>query len=216
MIHSVWRCTAQVGIPAFAAVILAAPSPGVALRRRNGIDRLRRRPVRPRDFDSDDEPGSRSPERPRSGRVGRSAYGASAAGVAIALGGVIRDVVAALSTQDEAGARLAYNSVYGLEIVPAVGDGRDDYSPLRRSADLFPHEHLPSCRTEAGDTDNLPDVRQPGNGTAAAEELQEFRQLTVHPGHYPNGARRDNRRDARPHHECNVLRKDAASAGAAC
>jgi BCD family chlorophyll transporter-like MFS transporter len=42
---------------------------------------------------------------------------ASAAGLAIALGGVIRDVVAGLPIQQAFGAATSYNVVYGLEIV---------------------------------------------------------------------------------------------------
>ena len=42
---------------------------------------------------------------------------ASAAGLAIALGGIIRDVVAGFVAQDGFGAALAYDAVYGLEIV---------------------------------------------------------------------------------------------------
>ncbi|MFO1115186.1 MAG: PucC family protein [Beijerinckiaceae bacterium] len=107
---------AQVGIPAFAAVILAAPlgsawlfGVGTALIGFGaGL------------FGHGTLTATMNlAPRSQSG-LALGAWGAvqaSAAGVAIALGGVIRDVVAALSTQDEAGARLAYNSVYGLEIV---------------------------------------------------------------------------------------------------
>jgi BCD family chlorophyll transporter-like MFS transporter len=42
---------------------------------------------------------------------------ASAAGLAIALGGVIRDVVAGLPMQQAFGPATSYNVVYGLEIV---------------------------------------------------------------------------------------------------
>ncbi len=42
---------------------------------------------------------------------------ASAAGLAIALGGILRDLVAALSTRTPAGAAVGYDFVYGLELV---------------------------------------------------------------------------------------------------
>lgn len=42
---------------------------------------------------------------------------ASAAGAAIALGGIIRDVVAGLATPDHMGATLAYDCVYAIELV---------------------------------------------------------------------------------------------------
>ena len=42
---------------------------------------------------------------------------ASAAGVAIALGGIIRDVVAATAPQNSLGASAGYVSVYTLEII---------------------------------------------------------------------------------------------------
>ena len=42
---------------------------------------------------------------------------ASAAGLAIALGGIIRDVVASIVTQNGFGAAMAYDTVYCLELV---------------------------------------------------------------------------------------------------
>jgi BCD family chlorophyll transporter-like MFS transporter len=42
---------------------------------------------------------------------------ASAAGLAIALGGVIRDVVAGLAAPGTAGAAIAYDTVYCIELV---------------------------------------------------------------------------------------------------
>ena len=41
---------------------------------------------------------------------------ASAAGVAIALGGILRDLVAGIATPDDPGSALAYQFVYGLEV----------------------------------------------------------------------------------------------------
>jgi BCD family chlorophyll transporter-like MFS transporter len=45
---------------------------------------------------------------------------ASAAGLAIALGGIIRDVVAGIAAPGAQGAVMAYHCVYGLEIVLLV------------------------------------------------------------------------------------------------
>ena len=71
---------------------------------------------------------------------------ASAAGLAIALGGIIRDVVAGFITSDGIGAAVAYDVVYGIEIIlllatlatmlPLVGLRRRVVpEPVRRSFD---------------------------------------------------------------------------------
>ena len=61
---------------------------------------------------------------------------ASAAGVAIALGGIIRDVVASVVSNDRMGAALAYDCVYILEIVLLVA-ALATMAPLVRRAPAY-------------------------------------------------------------------------------
>ena len=73
---------------------------------------------------------------------------ASAAGLAIALGGIIRDVVAGLSATDGMGAAVAYDAVYGIEMIlllatlatmlPLVSPRRRVVPAVRRSFDAHP------------------------------------------------------------------------------
>jgi BCD family chlorophyll transporter-like MFS transporter len=109
-------CGALVGIPAFAAVILAAPlaSPpvfalgtlligfGAGLFGHGTLTATM-------NHASADQTG-----------LALGAWGAvqaSAAGLGVAVGGVLRDLVAAAATQDDRGAASAYQFVYGVEIV---------------------------------------------------------------------------------------------------
>ena len=87
----------------------------VAVRFGNAADRLRGRAIRARDVDGDHESRAQGAVRPRSGRMG--AVQASAAGIAIALGGVIRDSVAGYASATAFGAASAYDIVYAIEIV---------------------------------------------------------------------------------------------------
>jgi len=109
----------QVGIPGFAAVILAAPvasplaSPALfaigtfMIGAGAGL------------FGHGTLTATMNLAPPGQRGLALGAWGAvqaTAAGLGIALGGVIRDIVAAIGPQTQAGAAFAYNFVYGLEI----------------------------------------------------------------------------------------------------
>ena len=139
---------AQIGIPAFAFVILAAPF-GSALLFGLGTlligfgaglfghgtltATMNLAPV--------DQSG-----------LALGAWGAvqaSAAGVAIALGGIIRDVVAALGPQTHAGAQTAYNSVYGLEIALLLATLAIMLPLTRRQTPFVTPARCPAAELEA-------------------------------------------------------------------
>lgn len=124
---------AQIGIPAFAAVILAAPFDSwllfgfgtLMIGFGAGL------------FGHGTLTSTMNLAPPHQTGLALGAWGAaqaSAAGVAIALGGVIRDVAAALGPKTEFGARLAYNCVYGLEILLLVVTLATMYPLLRRGS----------------------------------------------------------------------------------
>jgi BCD family chlorophyll transporter-like MFS transporter len=109
-------CGALVGLPAFAAVILAAPLDSTLLFGLGtmfigfgaGL------------FGHGTLTATMNLAPPNQTGLALGAWGAvqaSAAGLAIALGGVIRDVVAGLPMQQAFGPATSYNVVYGLEIV---------------------------------------------------------------------------------------------------
>ena len=68
---------------------------------------------------------------------------ASAAGLAIALGGIIRDVVAGIITQDGLGAAMAYDVVYGIEIILLLATLVTMVPLIRRRSDVLGTKALP-------------------------------------------------------------------------
>ena len=124
---------AYVGIPAFAAVILAAPFNSWVLF---GLGTLLIG-FGAGLFGHGTLTATMNLAPPDQTGLALGAWGAApatAAGVAIALGGIIRDIVAALGPKTEFGARLAYNSVYGLEIVLLIVTLAIMFPLLRREA----------------------------------------------------------------------------------
>jgi MFS transporter, BCD family, chlorophyll transporter len=140
----------QVGIPAFLAVILAAPYEsailfGVGTAMIGFGAGL---------FGHGTLTATMNFAPPNQSGLALGAWGAvqaSAAGLAIALGGIIRDIVAALGPQTEAGARWAYNSVYGLEIVLLIVTLATMIPLIRRGTDRpFPKSTpCPAAELEA-------------------------------------------------------------------
>ena len=138
----------QIGVPAFAAVILAAPADsallfglgtsligfGAGLFGHGTLTATMN--LAPRD---------------QSG-LALGAWGAvqaSAAGLAIALGGIVRDIVAALGPRTHAGAQTAYNSVYGLEIALLLVTLAIMLPLLRRRSSFTTPGQCPAAELEA-------------------------------------------------------------------
>ena len=136
---------ALIGLAAFSCVIFAAPTDRWAVRRRHRADRVRRRVVRALHADGGHGHRPPRPDRPRAGRLGP--VQASAAGSAVAAGGLIRDGVSMLAERGALGEALAgpatgYSFVYHLEIallfatLIAIG-------PLVRRADARDRRAVP-------------------------------------------------------------------------
>jgi BCD family chlorophyll transporter-like MFS transporter len=105
---------ALIGVPAFAAIIAAGPMGAGAVRGGHAGSPARRRAVRARHADGDDaQRAARTDRASRSGAWG--AVQATAAGLAVALGGIIRDLVTAMPGATTFRPEAPYTPVFNRE-----------------------------------------------------------------------------------------------------